>query len=222
MYELWPTAERMSSRDISISSTCLRCKKSIESFNHVYQCTSRGATSAFRVSFHSLPKDLKLQKTAAPIIYCFKIFFLAFQKCSKPECPQYKFGDKKKFLALQRAFQHQSLLGPASLQAGYLSYKWSLVQSLYISNSFNTRYNVPWAAQVIRSIWKFSSSLWLKRRLQVHKKVQELDASLTTEELKHTIRSYLRLSRTLLSPIERKFHDNVRRHLLRASSTTLA
>ena len=55
-------------------------------------------------------------------------------------------------------------------------------------------------------IRKFSSS-------QVHKIVPELlDASLTTEELKHAIRSCLLLSRTLLSPIERKFHDNLRRH----------
>ena len=222
MHELWPTAKAIADRDISKSSTCLRCKNSIESVNHIYQCESRAAKSAFRTSFHTLLKDLKRLKTAEPIVNSFKIILLAFQQDQMPKCPTYMFGAKSKFIALQKAFQHQMLLGPSSLHVGYLSYKWSIVQTLYVSNSFQTRYNIPWTSQVIRSLWKFSSSLWVQRCSQVHKKVPELDASLTTEELRLSIRPYLRLSRNILSSTEKKYHDNVRRHLQRATSTTLA
>jgi len=148
MHELWPTAKSIADRDTSRYSTCLRYKKSMESFNHIYQCESRDAKSAFRTSFHTLLKDLRRLKTAEPILNSFRIILLALQQGVQPKCPQYAFGAKSKFIALQKEFQHQSLLGTVSLHAGYLSYKWSIVvQTLYASNSFQTRYNVPCSSQ---------------------------------------------------------------------------
>jgi len=222
MHELWPTAKILSDRDTSLSSTCLRCNKSIENHQHIFQCACRQSKSAFRTSLLTLLKKFKTLRTAAPIVDCFKIIILAYQNNEKPVCPKYIFGDKNKFLALQKAFSHQLLLGPSSFLSGYLSYKWSVVQTLYVTNSFKTIYNVPWASQIIRSIWHFSSSLWTKRCAQIHMQIPELDASLTTEELKKSLRPYLHISRPLLSSVEKRLHDNVRRHLQRATSTTLA
>jgi len=222
MHELWPTAKILSDRDTSLSSTCLRCNKSVENHQHIFQCACRQSKSAFRTSLLTFLKKIKTLRTAAPILDCFKIIILAYHNNEKPVCPKYNFGDKNKFLALQKAFSHQLLLGPSSFLSGYLSYKWSVVQTLYVTTSFKTIYNVPWASQIIRSMWHFSSSLWTKRCAQVHIKIPELDASLTTEELRQSLRPYLKLARPLLSSVEKRLHDNVRRHLQRATSTTLA
>jgi len=222
MHTQWPTAQKLASRDKSLSNTCLRCSKSIESFAHIFRCRSRDATSSFRISLLSFLKKMKALKTASPIVDCFKTLILAFQRNETPVCPTYTFGSTTKYIALQKAFQHQILLGPSSFISGYLSYKWSVIQTLYTSSSFNTIYNISWASQVIRSIWAFSSSLWTKRCAQVHKKIPGLDATLTMEELKSSIKPYLRLSRATLSSLEKKLHDNVRRHITRATSTTLA
>jgi len=120
-------------------------------------------------------------------------------------------------------FQNQLLLGQNSLYAGYVSYKWSMLQSSYVIKS-NTRplFDVSWSSKIIEALWEFSTSIWRKRCLLVHKKNPEQHISLNDEELRTSIRTYLKCNRNELSPIEKSLHLNISSNIVRASTVTLA
>jgi len=164
-------------------------------------------------------------KTAAPLIKMFCEFLIAYHQKRKPRRPTYSFGNKFAHTLLQRAYDHQMLLDSNVFHLGYLSYKWSIVTRHYDIKDTKKK-NMPeldstWTASIIHLIWNFSHGVWTKRCAHVHKKDKHAVESLCSEELKSSIRSYLRLPRNELSLEEKILHLNVSRHLRRAYTTTL-
>jgi len=117
---------------------------------------------------------------------------------------------------------HQLLLGKNIFHLGYISYKWGIVFKAYSTNDKKGTHHISWASKVIKAIWGFSQRIWRNRCSWIHQKQSGIDESLYTEELKSTIKEYLKLPRNLLSKRERALHINVSRHLRVAYSTTLA
>ena len=164
-------------------------------------------------------------KTARPIVTAFVAILVAYQNKVAPTCPDILIGDKEKYSKLRRVFvHHQMKLGNNAFPAGYISYKWSLIQSLYVNTmkKSNSTFDVHWSAQVVKIIWDFSSKIWQKRCQHVHAKNPQFNSSLNDEELKVCLRTYLRHPREELSHIEKRLHLNVSANMVRASTCTLA
>ena len=124
---------------------------------------------------------------------------------------------------LVRIFNNQLLLGPNSFHAGYISYKWSMLQSTYVIRSKSRPiFYISWSSKVIQALWGFSASIWRKRCLLVYKKNPEHHTSLNDEELRTSIRTYLKYPRNELSPIEKSLHLNISSNITKASTATLA
>ena len=216
----------LNTRKKGITQQCLRCNQSPETFNHIYQCQSRIGKSAYRSSIETFRKSQTKLKTAKPIIEVFVDFLVSFSQCRNPRPPTFKYGSKKAFSLLLRAYHHQCTLSKSVFHLGYLSYKWSLVQKFYTRNPENpvtsSEYDLSWASRCIITIWNFSHSLWQKRCAQIHVKNKDIDESMHTEELQATIQSYLRTPRDQLSSHEKLLHLNVSKHLKSAFPTTPA
>jgi len=220
---LWPTMEKLQNRKTGISNICPRCQKSIENVRHVFQCSARSSQAAFRESIHTFRAQLTKIKTAKPIISAFTELLIAFQHDRPPLCPTFQFGDLTKNKILCRVFQNQLQLGPNSFHVGYLSYKWSMIQTLYLSKQNKlVQFDVSWSAKVINALWNFAANIWTKRCCLVHSKNPETSTSLNEEELKASIRTHLRLRRQDLSPAEKSLHLNISANMNRASTITLA
>ena len=215
----------LESRQKGHSNVCIRCHNAEETIPHVYQCQGRIAKAGFREALSLFKKKLIKMRTAAPLIKMFCEFLVAYHQNRKPKRPIYSFGNKFAHTLLQRAYDHQMLLDSNVFHLGYLSYKWSIVHRHYDNKNTNKKnmsaLNSPWTASIIHLIWNFSHSVWTKRCAHVHKKDKQADESLCSEELKSSIRSYLRLPRNELSSEEKILHLNVSRHLRRAFTTTL-
>ena len=153
----------------------------------------------------------------------FVAILVAYQHNDTPRCPDLQIGDQVKYEKLKRAFMHQLKLGNDAFQAGYISYKWSLIQSLYATKKkCNSTFDVHWSSQVIKIIWEFSSKIWQKRCQQVHVKNPQFNSSLNDDELKVCLRTYLKYPRSELSHVEKSLHMNVSSNMVRASTVTLA
>ena len=226
IHGLWPTATALESRGKGHSNACMRCNLAAETPQHVFQCSSRMAKAAFRESIQGFRKKLKKMKVSNPLVNVFVEFFLAHHENRKPKVPKYSFGNKIAFSLLKRAFSHQLLLETNVFHLGYVSYKWSVVHRHYQDRESKSKHmseaDVSWSAKLIAAIWTCSHSIWSKRCAQIHKKDKTADESLCSEELKSSIRSYLRLPRHDLSSEEKVLHLNVSRHLCKAYHTTLA
>jgi len=223
LHNLWPTMLTLKDRNTGVSGLCPRCKKQQETVQHVFQCAARPSVAAFRESISRFRKQLVKLKTAKPIILALVELLVAFGQNRPPICPAFSYGDKQKHNMLVRIFQNQLLLGQNSLYAGYVSYKWSMLHSSYVIKS-NTRplFDVSWSSKIIEALWEFSTSIWRKRCLLVHKKNPEQHISLNDEELRTSIRTYLKCNRNELSPIEKSLHLNISSNIVRASTVTLA
>ena len=135
-----------------------------------------------------------------------------------------QFGDSKKYDMLRRGVTNQQLLGPNAFHSGYISYKWSTVQSLYMIKSQNACpiFDVSWSSQIIQALREVSTYIWSKRCLIIHPKNPENASSLNDEELQASIRKYPPLQRNDLSPTEKSLHLNIASNLVRTSTITLA
>jgi len=222
IHKLWPTSSSAMINTDGKSPMCMRCSLAPETVDHVYRCTHRQAQSSFREAILAFKKDLKRIKTAIPLQNMFVEFFLAFRDNRQPSLIPHTFGDKKKHDLIRRAYDHQLLLGKNIFHLGYISYKWGIVFKAYSTNEKKGTHHISWASKVIKAIWNFSQRIWRQRCSWIHQKQSGIDESLYTEELKSTIKEYLKLPRNLLSKRERALHINVSRHLRVAYSTTLA
>jgi len=223
LHSLWPTMSVLKSRNNGVSGLCPHCNKCAETPSHVYQCTNRSSTTAFKEAILRFQKKLRTIGRAKPIISAFVECLVAFQQNRKPVCPPFQFGDGKKYEVLKRVFLNQQQLGQNVFHVGYISYKWSMVQSLFmIKTTKQVIFDVSWASKVILALWDFSAYIWTKRCSIIHSKDPENATSLNEEELKASIRKYLRFRRNDLSPTEKNLHLNISSNLIRASSITLA
>ena len=224
LHGLWPTMEKLEDRNMGVKSVCPRCKQFKETILHVFQCSARSSKSAFRESIIAFKTKLVKLKTAKPIISIFMELLVAFQENRVPVFPTFLFGDKKKHAMLHRVFKNQLLLGNNSFHVGYISYKWSMMQTLYLrsTTSYKQVFDVSWSAKVISALWDFSNRIWTKRCSIVHSKNPETSNSLNDEELRSSIRKYLGYPRDQLSPTEKSLHLNISSNIIRASSITLA
>jgi len=75
--------------------------------------------------------------------------------------------------------------------------------------------------EVIRALWDFSQSMWVKRCQNVHVKNTDDPCSLTHNELLYSIREILKVRRTNLSHVEKQLHLNVTRGMQVAHTRTL-
>ena len=135
LHSLWPTMLTLKDRNTGVSGLCPRCKRNQETIQHVFQCETRPAVSAFRESIHLFRKQLVKLKTAKPIALALVELLVAFGQNRTPICPAFSYGDRQKYKMLVIIFNKQLLLGPNSLHAGYFSYKWSMLQSTYVIRS---------------------------------------------------------------------------------------
>ena len=223
LHNLWPTMAALENRKTGVSGICPRCKNKRETVSHVFQCTHRSSTSAFREAIHRFQLKLRKLHTVKPIITAFTEFLLAFHHNRNPVCPVLQFGNPKKYDTLRRVFLNQQKLGLQAFHIGYISYKWSMVQSLYTEKGKKEpMFNVSWSSQIIQAIWDFSTYVWTKRCSIVHSKNPENASSLNDAELRESIRKYLRCQRKDLSPTEKSLHLNIASNIIRASSITLA
>jgi len=152
--------EKLENRKTGVSGICPRCKKCRETVRHVFQCTERPSQAALREPINTIRAKLTKIKTVKPIISAFTELLLAFQHDRSPICPTFLFGDYKKHNILRWVFQNQLQLGIKSFHVGYISYKWSMVQSLYLSKeNKSAKFDVSWSAQVIQALWDFVGTL---------------------------------------------------------------
>jgi len=223
LHNLWPTMAALEDRGTGVSGICPRCKNTRETVSHVFQCTHRSSTSAFREAIHKFQLKLRKLHTAKPIITAFTEFLLAFHQNRNPVCPVLHFGNPKKYDTLRRVFLNQQKMGLQAFHIGYISYKWSMVQSLYMQREKKEpMFNVSWSSQIINAIWEFSTYVWTRRCSIVHSKNPENASSLNDAELRASIRKYLRCQRKDLSSAEKNLHLNITSNISRASSITLA
>jgi len=229
VHQMWPTQTVLNDRKRGVRALCLRCKNCDEDFDHVFQCRQVGSMSAFRNAINSFSKELTKFKTAKPIQNALISIVVAYQQCTIPVPPPHALGRPTKLsMTLQTVFKHQMLLGSHSLSMGYLSYKWSYLHNMYTKASDPEKCkdesipNINWSSKIIAALWRFSSSVWRSRCKAIHIKDKNKDESLCVEELRQSIRAYLRLSRRCLSSDEKTLHINVVRHMKKAYPTTLA
>ena len=151
LHDLWPAMNKLGNKNTGVTSTCPICKKCEETVLHVFQCTERFSVSAFREVVNTFKKKLIKLKTVKPIVSSFvELVLVAFQQKRHPVYPAFHFGDIEKHKMLERVFQNQLLLGKNSFHIGYVSYKWSMLQSLYSQNtSHKQMFDVSWSAKVI-------------------------------------------------------------------------
>jgi len=136
---------------------------------------------------------------------------VAFQQNRLPICPSFQIGDLKKYKILKCVFQNNFQLGQEAFHVGYVSYKWSMVQSMYSSKiNQGAIYDVvSWSAQVIQLLWDFSTHIWTRRCSMIHSKNPANATSLNVEELKASIKKYLGFRRDKLSPSEKSLHIKI-------------
>ena len=226
LHGLWPTASTMEKRNQGRSDICIRCHQAAETVAHVYQCQHRLSKASFREALQIFQKSLSKRKTPKPLQNMFKEFFIAYHEKRPARPPVYKFGNFECYTLLKRAYDHQMLLKSPVFHLRYISYKWAKVHQKYMKStrteqSSDVKYS-SWPTFLIKAIWKFSNSLWTKRCATIHKKDKFADGSLFTEELRSSIRTYLRLPRNQLSSNEKILHLNVSRQMRNAYPTTLA
>jgi len=183
LHSLWPTMSVLQNRNTGVSGLCPRCKKCIETASHFFQCSNRSSTAAFREAILRFQKKLRMIRTAKPIVSAFVECLVAFQHNRKPVCPHFQFGDRKKYAVLKRVFLNQQTLSQNAFHIGYISYKWSMVQSLYmVKTKKQVMFDVSWSSKVIQAIWDFSTYIWTKRCSHIHSKNPETVNSLNDEE----------------------------------------
>jgi len=176
----------------------------------------------FRESIQISRNKLLKMNTVKPLISIFVELLVAIHQKRTPVCPIFHFGDKKKYDMLQRVFKNRLLLGKYAFHVGYLSHKWSMVQTVYSGTTTQTNlFDVSWASKLICAIWEFSNNIWTKRCSIIHSKNPENATSLNVEELRTSIRKYLKYPRCELSPTEKSHHLNISSNISRASSITL-
>ena len=111
------------------------------------------------------------------------------------------------------ALEHQYKMGEIFFLRGYLSSNWEVVQNCYLKRKDFNNALTDWSTQVIKAIWKFSSTLWKARCDWVHGKVNTKSKSARRRELVSLIRDELERTASHAEYTTRQLRVNVQRSL---------
>ena len=183
IHEQWSTEEMIASWYEAHEGICLRCRLTIETVDHIYQCRSEQARQVMETAIQMLRRKLTKCKTV-PMITDLIVSILKEHRQRyqiQPTINAY-YSDQIKRMA-KLVYQKQRQIGPRLLTKGLLVYEWESLQNICERNTNTSESNIERASRVIDAIWDFSKMIWDGRCKQIHDTNPATNKSLKTTEL---------------------------------------
>ena len=198
LHNKWMPAMSIAKFDPDKSPQCIRCDLQVETFLHIFQCSSIHAREVHTNALNTLKSSLRRNNTAPIITEAItQVIGYARKGYYDERLKQVMASDEMKTLA-RDTIKQQLDIGIKAFLQGYISRNWAVLQNIYLKyDDFNDD-NVNWTRALVSSIWEYSTTIWSKRCEQVNGKLDSGIRLKNRREIIKTIEEHLK--RTKYSP----------------------
>ena len=195
IHSKWSTAESILEWYDEHQATYLRCKLTVETCNHIFQCKSENGKKVYEQAAKTLRTTLTSAKTV-PMITNYILHILKEQRMgySIPFKITDFYSDQIKSFA-HKIYKKQVEVGQDSLSRGFLIKEWESLQNVCVDNTNTTGSNIEWASRIISALWSFSKSIWEGRSKYINEPNEKTKKSLKTMELLRVLEQKINLAR---------------------------
>ena len=221
IHDKWTPAMAIAKFDADKNPQCVCCNLHVETFKHIFQCSSKLALNIHKTSVVKLRKTLQKCDTA-PVIT--EAISQLLEQARKGYCDfrlRNVLATEEMKELTQKTMTLQLSMEITYLLKGYMFRQWAVIQYIYRKQKGFNDDNTCWMRSLIKAIWDYSASIWKKRCEQVHGHSEKSIRMRNRKEIIKTIQEHLRRTKYHPDHNVQQLRRNISRSIGNANITSL-
>ena len=168
LHNKWTTNMFQASWNPDKNPDCNRCSDRAENHRHIFSCMSNDACTSYKKAKSALITAMQKANTAPLINTAIITVIDEHMKGYQLTLRKNPFHTQDQHELASEVMTYQRKMGLEFLLRGYLSSQWEVIQNTYLSTKYFNTSATNWSTRIIKSLWKFSISMWKAQNDFVH------------------------------------------------------